>query len=615
MHEVLIDYQTLPNGGNGFLRIMEFQPSANKVVHSTYSPYLGRDWSKDISADSQGMAGLHDPDGNFFDMLVDFDGRFDQTLTVVSAQELVSPTVGTHKVADGKPVVISAQDLVDGTTREHVLGWSLIGDKQNTSGTGSVATITMNGEATLTWDYVTQYQLSTQSVGDGLVSLSSGWQDAGANVSITAQPDTGASFVKWSGDISGATVNGTTITFTMDRARGPVTAEFSSSNPTYTVNINSELETVSPLPGSYSYDEDAEVSFSASTQTVGNTRYVPTGYSYTLGDAAPVNGSGNAVSITLSADLDLTWNWETQHYLDVATSGPGSVNLASPWIAEGESVSVSATADANASFSSWTGAISSVSINGNQFSIASMSEPVGTLTANFALDQYTLTVISEYGEPVPAVGVHTYSYGAEIEASIESISEGKTRRVVTGWSASGAESEGDSANAATLTLTGDATLTWNWETQVLLEIDSGSEGSLQPMDASKWYPINAAVELSYQPGPFFTFVEWRGDIGEAEPTLPTLALTMDQPRSVVADATPALAAQGTPHWWLENQSLVSEGNYDAAEGLDTDGNGYSAAEEFAAGLPVGGRLPVSIDIPSASSPSINITWDSQLGCR
>jgi hypothetical protein len=37
---LLADYQDYPNGGNGFLRIMEFRPSENKIYVSTYSPSL-----------------------------------------------------------------------------------------------------------------------------------------------------------------------------------------------------------------------------------------------------------------------------------------------------------------------------------------------------------------------------------------------------------------------------------------------------------------------------------------------------------------------------------------------------------------------------------------------
>lgn len=36
------DYQTQPNGGNGWLRILEFQPANNQIQVSTYSPYLNQ---------------------------------------------------------------------------------------------------------------------------------------------------------------------------------------------------------------------------------------------------------------------------------------------------------------------------------------------------------------------------------------------------------------------------------------------------------------------------------------------------------------------------------------------------------------------------------------------
>ena len=40
IHSVLADYQDLPNGGNGWLRIMEFRPADNQIHIETYSPVL-----------------------------------------------------------------------------------------------------------------------------------------------------------------------------------------------------------------------------------------------------------------------------------------------------------------------------------------------------------------------------------------------------------------------------------------------------------------------------------------------------------------------------------------------------------------------------------------------
>ena len=42
IHSVLSDYQSRTNGGNGWLRIMEFDPSANMINVKTYSPYLNQ---------------------------------------------------------------------------------------------------------------------------------------------------------------------------------------------------------------------------------------------------------------------------------------------------------------------------------------------------------------------------------------------------------------------------------------------------------------------------------------------------------------------------------------------------------------------------------------------
>jgi len=50
LYTLLADYQTRTNGGNGWLRILEFKPSENKIYVKTYSPYLDE---YETDADSQ----------------------------------------------------------------------------------------------------------------------------------------------------------------------------------------------------------------------------------------------------------------------------------------------------------------------------------------------------------------------------------------------------------------------------------------------------------------------------------------------------------------------------------------------------------------------------------
>ncbi len=42
VHQVLANYQGMENGGNGWLRLMRFEPAADRIVVSAYSPWLDR---------------------------------------------------------------------------------------------------------------------------------------------------------------------------------------------------------------------------------------------------------------------------------------------------------------------------------------------------------------------------------------------------------------------------------------------------------------------------------------------------------------------------------------------------------------------------------------------
>jgi hypothetical protein len=66
VHSLLTDYQLYPGGGNGWLRILEFVPAANKVRARTYSPWLDQ-WSAGPDSSSQftldvPLGGVSQPD-------------------------------------------------------------------------------------------------------------------------------------------------------------------------------------------------------------------------------------------------------------------------------------------------------------------------------------------------------------------------------------------------------------------------------------------------------------------------------------------------------------------------------------------------------------------------
>ncbi len=583
VHQVIADYQTLPNGGNGFLRIMEFRPGQNQIYNTTYSPHLGRYMSNSsspsaqLTSDNTGMLDLTNRDGGEFSLTTDFDTRFNHNLTIVSAQPTVTPSVGTSSIEEGTPVVASAADRVVGATRYKCTGWTL-GGAQSLAGNGNTASFTMGGDATLTWKWATEYYLDTLATGRGIISVNSGYQAEGATVTILAQPDGGASFLRWSGDIAGCTVDGTSISVPMTRGRGPVTAEFTPLVPTYQVTVASDYPGVTPTPASYSFEEDAVASFSAEDFTEGNVRHLCTGWSA----AGDVNQSGNGktAEIAVSGNFTFTWNWKTQYLLQTDVAGPGTVTGNGEWVDANAAIQVTATPGDGAAFSAWSGDTGIGTAQGNVFTIPAMSRAVGPLVAEFATGYHTLTVVSSQPNAIPAAGIYSFAHGSVVSFSAQPQENGRSRFVPTAWTLNNGTS-GETPEGS-FTITADTTLTWTWAPQVVLELAGGLEGSILPTNAGGWHALGESITLHAQPAADFGFAAWRGDI-DGSPASADLSFTLDQPRTLAADFKPAAGPAGTPKWWLEQHSNFS-GDLAAAEAADADGDGKTAAEEFVAGM-------------------------------
>lgn len=580
VHEVVVDWQSLPNGGNGFLRLMEFRPAQNEIHNTSYSPYLGRYIDPNNNADHQGMLDLHDRYGSEFTLTTDFETRFHNTLTINSPHGGVFPPVGSHAYEDGTPVVISAQEQIVGQTRYRPIGWNLTGS-QTASGAGASATITHQGDATVTWSYATEHYLTTSTIGAGLVSTSSGWYAAGSVVNVQAQPDVGADFVQWSGDIEGCTIAGANISVPMTRPRGPITAQFTSATPTYSVEIISAYASVTPAPATYAYEAGQSVTFSAADVIGADTRHLCTGYTVT--GATNQTGSGNSFALSITGNLTVTWHWKTQYLLSTTANGPGSVSTGEgQWIDANAPVTINATAGEGANFVAWSGDVAAGAANGAQFTIAAMTRPVGPLTANFAAAMYTLTIVSNETTTTPAAGAHAIAHGTTVDFSAISAEANGTRQRPIGWTLTGATTLTGSEPAGSFVIRGDTTLTWNWTPEVLLSISAGAEGLVLPMDAAGWYPLGGSVALTAAPAPWFTFRAWTGDV-PADATGASLALVMNQPRSITADLAPLMTNDGTPHWWLERFTEALNLDFETARLNDSDGDGRRAQEEFIAG--------------------------------
>src|SRR5262249_46687728 len=85
VHTVLADYQCRANGGNGWLRILEFSPANNQIRVRTYSPYLNQ---FETDADSEFTLTYNMSGGSVTNQPPAVNAGLDQTIALPNAANL-----------------------------------------------------------------------------------------------------------------------------------------------------------------------------------------------------------------------------------------------------------------------------------------------------------------------------------------------------------------------------------------------------------------------------------------------------------------------------------------------------------------------------------------------
>ncbi len=183
IHIMHADYQDYPNGGNGYLRILRFSPSADRIYGTTYSPYSGTSLTtypdqmemvydmEDVSGGAYTLIGTVNNVDNGASASVSWPGR-----SVSTGYEWYAT------VSDGTEMVTSAT-------------WSF------------------------TTSSIVSYNLTVNLAGNGSVSKipNKAQYNSGEVVQLTANADPGWKFSSWSGDLTGSvtprsvTMNGNKI--------------------------------------------------------------------------------------------------------------------------------------------------------------------------------------------------------------------------------------------------------------------------------------------------------------------------------------------------------------------------------------------------------------------
>ena len=222
-----------------------------------------------------------------------------------------------------------------------------------------------------------QFDLVVNASVGGSVSSPGGTYDEGTSVTITASPIEGYEFTGWSG--SNETSNVVSINLnaniTLTANFGLIEVAENQFTATITAGAGGEVST----PGG-TLNEGTILSITATA----NEGYEFTGWTGT-------EEISNVISITLSADITLTANFqlvETQFTATIISGTGGVVSTPGGTLNEGSVLSITATANDGYEFIGWTGS-EEVS---NVISITLIADI--TLTANFQLIQVAINYYS-----------------------------------------------------------------------------------------------------------------------------------------------------------------------------------------------------------------------------
>jgi hypothetical protein len=227
--------------------------------------------------------------------------------------------------------------------------------------------------------------------------------------------------------------------------------------------------------------------------------------------------------------------------LTVNTIGNGGVTTIpiQSYYPYGTHVSLTANADSGWIFSGWSGDLSG-SLNP---AIVTMDSNK-TITATFAQDYYELTIQTNFGTTIPAVGAHLYPSGTNVSISASSPPTTNSERYSwVGWLGSGSGSYSGENNEIIVTMNGPITQSALWNAEYKLSIATNL-GSTQPSAGDHWYQAGSSVTVEALPPPTssgvqYVFLGWSGTGSVPQSGSPSAAtIIINDPSSITGTWKP-----------------------------------------------------------------------------
>ena len=389
----------------------------------------------------------------------------------------------------------------------------------------------------------TSYTLMVSKLGNGTVigtGIDCGSDctedyDSDTSVTLTATPDTGATFAGWSGACTGMG----DCTVTMDATKS-VTATFKAI-PKYTLTVNRSgsgvITTVGPswngyldVTGINCGTDCSEPYLSGAVVTLAATS--ANGY-YFSGWSGPCTGTGNICTVTMSAAKSVTAAFKANPVLTVRRSGSGTVVSDMPGINCGSDCSESyplymrdtltAIPASGYTFGGWSGACTGMG------DCTVTMDATKSVTATFkAIPKYTLMVNRSGSGAITSVRLEWIGYqdvagiNCGTDCSEPYLSGTEVTLVATpasgyyfsGWSGPCA----GAGNICTVTMSAAKSVTATFKANPVLTVRRSGSGTVVSdmpgincgSDCSESYPLYLGVTLTATPASGYTFGGWSG---------------------------------------------------------------------------------------------------------
>jgi len=182
--------------------------------------------------------------------------------------------------------------------------------------------------------------------------------------------------------------------------------------PTYTVTVTSVRGTPTPVVGPHSYAHGTVLTNSVMEPAAANgTQFVNLGW--TMTGHSPLSGVATSFVMTATNHANLTWLWQTNVLLTLATNGSGTITGdAGGYHPLGSIINLTPTPDEGFVFAGWSGDVPGGQTNDAPLALA--LDRRRTVTANFAVDYGRFASIAMDGSLVDWVGSDLFYNDAEI---------------------------------------------------------------------------------------------------------------------------------------------------------------------------------------------------------